>query len=86
MVKSTSTEAYIAHKTSGKLSKQELIVIKALNKPKTSRELAHITGLERSSVCGRINSLVSKLLVVEHDTMMCPVTNKKVHRYVKASL
>ena len=67
------------------MGQQEKLVMNELHTPKTSREIAHITGLERSSVCGRVNGLISKRMVVEHDIVTCSTTGKRVHRYIKVT-
>lgn len=51
------------------------------NKPLTSREISKATGVERTSVVGRLNGLIKKGLVIEYGSKVCPVTGKIVTIY-----
>lgn len=82
-MKDTSLAAYKEIIEDGTISEQEAKVLITLDVPQTSRQIATNSGLERSSVCGRINKLMEKNLVKELDTIKCPTTGKTVHRYIK---
>ena len=82
-INDTSIAAYKEIIEDGTISMQEAKVLICLDVPQTSRQIAFSSGLERSSVCGRLNKLMEKNLVREFDTIKCPTTNKKVHRYAK---
>ncbi len=82
----TSLAAYKGIMEDGTISIQEAKVLITLDVPQTSRQIAFNSGLERSSVCGRLNKLMEKNLVKELDTIKCPTTNKTVHRYTKVVL
>lgn len=79
----TSLQAYKEIIEDGTISIQEAKVLLSLDTPQTSRMIAFNSGLERSSVTGRLNKLMEKNLVKEHDTIQCPTSGKKVHRYAK---
>ena len=79
----TSLEAYKEIIEDGTITMQEAKVLNSLDYAQTSRQIASNTGLERSSVCGRINKLVEKNLVKEFDKIKCPTSGKTVHRYLK---
>jgi len=85
-MKDTSINAFIELLQEGKINKQEKKVLDSIySTPMTSRQIAAQTEIERSSVCGRINSLMDKHLVCEFDIIKCPVTGKQVHRYALKS-
>lgn len=80
-MKHTSLFAYQSLLMDGTISSQEQQILEALYKPMTSRQISKISQLERSSVTGRLNSLVKKKLVEECGDTICKVTKKKVTLY-----
>lgn len=80
----TSIEAYRELHKSGKINDQELLILKHLSLIKTeitSRELSTITGLERSSVTGRLNGLVGMGYIFDGKTVLCHITGRTVKVY-----
>jgi len=82
----TSLAAYKEIIENGTIGEQEAKVLITLDVPQTSRQIAINSGLERSSVCGRLNKLMEKNLVKEFDKIKCPTSGKTVHRYAKVEL
>lgn len=61
MVSLTSKKTYAAIQAEGLTSKLEIEIVATVslsNKPLTRREIAHHTGIEISSVAGRVNKLM----------------------------
>ena len=86
-VSETSLLSYQELLDSGKLSKQQSVIMANLNLYKhtnlrmTSREIAEITGIERSAVTGRLNTLVKLGVVDEYGKVQCPITKRWVKAY-----
>jgi hypothetical protein len=56
------------------------------NKDYSRREIVQITGLELSSVCGRINEMLQSGMLKEVSQRKCKVTGKTIKPIVKLSL
>ena len=80
-VAQTSIEAYKHHVESGAVSKQASYILQSMlpDADYSRRELAKLTSLDLSSVCGRVNELIKIGLLTEGETRLCKVTNKKIH-------
>ena len=87
-VANTSINAYKEHRASGKLGNQAREIFNAMqfNVTYSRRELVKLTGLELSSVCGRVNELVSSGLLMEMPSRKCMVTGKTVKPVAKSQL
>lgn len=81
MIADTSVTAYHEHRDTGKLSRQANTILSQMAPGTTysRRELARHTGLELSSVCGRVNELLAIGLLEETATRRCSITGKTVH-------
>jgi len=80
-VASTSIEAYIEHKDTGKVGKQASVILEKMS-PTTDysrKELARLTGFELSAICGRVNELLSMGLLEELPSRKCSITGKNIH-------
>jgi hypothetical protein len=77
----TSIEAYEDHKSSGKVGFQAKVIFNAMDKDKnySRRELSNLTGIELSSICGRVNEMLQLGILIEDDKRPCAVTNKKIN-------
>ena len=80
-MRDTSLEAFIEVKESGKLGKQEAIILDYLNKKRnaTRRVIARDLNMETSTVSARVNSLKQKHKVIDKDVVVCPISRKKVY-------
>ena len=79
-VAQTSLDAYREHRASGMIGKQAQQILDALKMGETlsRRELMLATGLEISSVCGRVNELLSIGMLEELSPRRCSITGKRV--------
>lgn len=80
--RSTSRDALVEHRETGKLSAQQQQVFAALTRTGqafTRAELARHTGLPTSSICGRVKELLDLLVIVEDPRRPCAVTGKSAH-------
>ena len=79
-ISDASREAYQDLKDSGQLTKQEQIIIRALESkpPMTGREIQNITGIDINAVSGRVNDLKKKRVVVEAQKRVCKITGRMV--------
>ena len=84
----TSVDAYKEHKAAGKVGTQaqHILDFLAFGKDYSRREIAGITGLELSSVCGRVNELLEVGALKEVPPRKCKVTGKTIKPVVKNSL
>ena len=87
-VADTSIIAYKEHKATGKTGSQAMYIFDAMafNKEYSRRELVTITGLELSSVCGRVNEMLQTGLLKEVSTRKCQITGKTIKPVVKLTL
>jgi len=81
-----SLNAFAQINIDGTVSRQELKVLSVIKKAHTSREISSLSGIERSSVCARLNALVERGLVIEKGNIVCDITNKEVTRYKRAKI
>lgn len=79
-IRDASLEAYQHLRDTGKLNKQESIIIRALNSksPMTGREIQKATGMDINAVSGRVNDLKKKKVLVETPRRVCRVTGRVV--------
>lgn len=79
-VATTSATAYRDHKETGRVSAQQQTILDALQDgfALSRREIADETGLELSSVCGRVNELLQIGLLVEVRARQCNLTGRTV--------
>ncbi len=80
-VADTSIEAYEEHKAEGKVGAQSNMILKKM-RPNTNysrRELSRLTGIDLSSICGRVNEMLSVGLLVEDAQRKCLITSKKIN-------
>jgi hypothetical protein len=84
----TSIFAYKEHKETGKVGNQAMSIFHKmdLNKDYSRREIVQLTGLELSSVCGRVNEMLQAGLLKEVSQRKCSVTGKTIKPVVKISL
>ena len=86
----TSIEAFHAHKNSGKLSRQQQLIMDwaAITSPWifdariggwTRSEIAQRTGFRLSAICGRCNELIKLGKLIELPRRACRVTGKSAH-------
>lgn len=80
-VTETSLSAYRALQMDGQIQPKEKEVLAAFGGKAdvllTRQDIAEKTGLAINCVCGRVNSLVKKgLLVVDDETRISPITRK----------
>lgn len=87
-VAQTSINAYKEHQAQGKVGTQAMRIFDAMafGKDYSRRELVGLTGLELSSVCGRVNEMVQIGMLREVMPRKCKVTGKTVKPVVKTSL
>lgn len=74
----TSLQAYAELKAQRKLQPMELLILLAMDRPRTRDDLAYVLDMRLSSVCGRVNSLIKAGLLVECDTVKSLDTGKNV--------
>lgn len=87
-VAETSIAAYHEHRDSGKVGKQAQTILDRMRPGwgYSRRELAMVTGLELSSICGRVNELLKIGMLEEQHPRKCGVTGKTVVPIVKIGL
>jgi len=80
-VANTSIQAYDEHKAAGKVGAQAHRILGMMDdKVNYSRkELSKLIGIELSSICGRVNELLSVGLLVEDEPRKCFITGKKIN-------
>lgn len=80
MVADTSLAAYWSELLSGRVSRQQAIVLDDLfiNGPGTRAELSDNTGLAINAVCGRVRELLDNGFVKVISTVLDERTNKMV--------
>lgn len=87
-VAETSIRAYHEHRDTGKLGKQAQHILNSMyfGESYSRRELAKESGLELSSVCGRVNELLAVDLVREAPPRKCSITGKMIKPVFKVLL
>jgi hypothetical protein len=77
-VSATSLLSYKELVESGQLTPKQQLVYGALvmHGPKTREQLAAITNMKEGSVCGRVNELLEKGLIVESGYLQNAITKK----------
>jgi hypothetical protein len=87
-VAQTSINAYREHRASGKVGAQAKAILDFMNlgESYSRRELHVLTGLELSSICGRVNKLLKMGMLKEGSKRKCMVTKKTVSPVIKDSL
>ena len=86
-MKQTSINAYTDLKenyTLGNMQQKVLDVMKQ-NQLYTRRELANLTGMETSSIAGRVNELLQYGLLEVNEKVTCPYSKKMVESIVKVT-
>lgn len=80
-VSDTSIDNYVIHRASGRLGRQQLMVLAVMGRGRdySRAELAQLTGMRLSSVCGRVNELLELKRLTEAPTRACKVTGRTVH-------
>jgi hypothetical protein len=88
MIASTSVLAYKEHQATGKTGTQCSYIFDCMqfNKDYSRRELAKLTGLELSSVCGRVNEMLELGMLQENGSRKCEITGKTIHPIIKKGL
>jgi len=83
----TSVIAYEEHKNSGKVGLQAMLIFNNMeeNKDYSRRELSELTGIELSSICGRVNEMLKIGMVEEADPRPCQFTQKTIKPVKKAN-
>jgi hypothetical protein len=84
-VAQTSLFAYDEHKETGKVGRQARLILSRMDfgVDYSRRELIKLTGLELSSICGRVNELLQVGLLKELEQRSCSVTKKKINPITK---
>ena len=87
-VAGTSIQAYNEHRASGKLNNQSQHILDCMKFgiAYSRRELIGLTGLELSSICGRVNEMLSAGILKEAPQRKCSVTNKTITPVERAGL
>lgn len=87
-VAETSVLAYKEHKAAGKVGNQAVSIFEKMDfhKDYSRREIVQLTGLELSSVCGRVNEMLQIGMLKEVSQRKCSVTGKTIKPVVKISL
>jgi hypothetical protein len=87
-VAQTSISAYKEHIATGRVGTQAQAILDFMNPGESysRRELHVLTGLELSSICGRVNELLAIGLLVEGSKRKCRVTKKTISPVMKESL
>lgn len=84
-VSKTSIQSYSELVKTGKQQTQQEkildVVFEYENQKLTSRLIADLTGIERSSVTGRLNNLVKLGFIACDEIVKCPITGKWVSVY-----
>jgi len=78
----TSRDAFVDHKETGKLGKQQQAVFSVLTRSGlafTRAELAQHMGISGASICGRVKELLDLKIIVEDPRRPCTVTKKSAH-------
>jgi hypothetical protein len=81
-VATTSAISYREHRDSGKLGFQHRQVLAKMQQEPgrafSRRELAERTRMDLSSICGRVNELLSLGVLEEAPQRRCEITGKKI--------
>ena len=87
-VAETSIIAYKEHRATGKVGSQAMNIFDTMqfHSDYSRRELVALTGLELSSICGRVNEMLQIGMLQEVRPRKCKVTGKTVKPVVKLSL
>jgi len=87
-VAETSIIAYKEHRATGKVGSQSMNIFDTMQfySDYSRRELVALTGLELSSICGRVNEMLQIGMLKEVSPRKCKVTGKTVKPVVKLSL
>lgn len=81
-VRNVSIDAYYAHQASGTMSAQERTIVQFLARATgapTRAEIAAGAGLRVASVCGRVNALLARQILVETPLRRCAETGRGAH-------
>ena len=80
-VAATSRRAYLEHEAAGKLSEQQLAILNAMEPGQgySRSELAEMTGIRLSSVCGRVNEMLQVGILTVQATRRCSVTRRTIN-------
>ena len=81
MVRDTSLEAYHKLKQDGKRIPQWMCVIHTLRRGSglTRGEIAQLSGMRLSSVCGRVNELIQENILIDGARRKCQITEESAH-------
>ena len=84
-VAQTSIEAYHNHQKEGKVGHQaiQILTMMELCKDYSRRELAAISGIDLSSICGRVNELLQLGMLKEGPKRKCKATGKTINPVFK---
>lgn len=87
-VADTSIIAYKEHKALGKVGKQAQALFDYMDFgiEYSRKELARSTGMELSSVCGRVNEMLEVGMLKEGDKRKCKITGKLISPVYKYQL
>ena len=83
-VSDTSLMTYYGHVLPVIQQPQQMAILKAFAKCRgkaIDRDIVRLTGLERSSVCGRINELVASGKLVKCGLVKSPASGRMVQQY-----
>lgn len=79
-VRETSIQAYADHRASGRVTSSQAVILDAMKHGRdySLSELSAMTGIEKSSVSGRINEMLESGQVVISRLRACKITGKTV--------
>ena len=79
-VRETSIQAYAEHRATGHVTSSQAAILEAMKHGRdySLSELSAMTGIEKSSVSGRINELLASGQVVISRLRACKITGKTV--------
>lgn len=83
-VSQTSIENYHLHRNAGDLGRQCKVLLSFMvaGKDYSRAELAQLTGVRLSSVCGRVNEMIGTALA-EGPTRACRITGRRVGTVIR---
>lgn len=82
----TSIESFHAHRASGHVTSSQQAILNAMmpGRDYSLSELSAMTGIEKSSVSGRINEMLESGAVVVSRMRACKITGKRVRATKRA--
>jgi hypothetical protein len=80
MIRDTSLDAYLDTKPHHQAQELRLLsFLERAGRPMTRNELAALSGIALSAICGRAHSLVGKGSLIELERRACRITGRSAH-------